>query len=70
MNSVEWNKKDELVADQALKHLKLYYPLLATLTKTGRAELELLNKIQEYCYGNMSFHKAFQKIVVLLYNGE
>ncbi len=23
MNSVEWNKKEELVAEQALKHLKV-----------------------------------------------
>ena len=24
MGSVEWNKKEELVAEQALKHLKVY----------------------------------------------
>ena len=24
MASVEWNKKEELVADQALKHLKVF----------------------------------------------
>jgi hypothetical protein len=29
MGTVEWNKKEDLVAEQALKHLKQYTPLLA-----------------------------------------
>lgn len=32
MNAVEWNKKEELVAEQALKHLKV-----RALVKRGRA---------------------------------
>ena len=28
MAAVEWNKKEDLVAEQALKHLKQYCPLL------------------------------------------
>ena len=70
MNSVEWNKKEELVADQAMKHLKQYSPLMAALTSSGRSELALLVKIQDYCYDNMNFLKAFQKIVVLFYKSE
>ena len=70
MNSVEWNKKEELVADQALKHLRNYAPLLAALTSTGRSQLTLMVKIQEYCYDNMNFFKVFQKIVVLLYKSK
>lgn len=67
MNTVEWNKKEELVAEQALKHLKQYASLLSALTTTAKAQLSLLIKIQEYCYDNMSFLKVFQKIIVLLY---
>lgn len=70
MSAVEWNKKDELVAEQALKHLKAYAPLLSALTTKGRSELVLLCKIQEYCYENMNFLTAFQKIIVLLYKLE
>lgn len=69
MNAVEWNKKEELVADQALKHLKQYTALLAALTENGRSELALMTKIQEYCYDNMNFLKVFRKIVVLFYKG-
>ena len=29
MNAVEWNKKEELVAEQALKHLKVQGPCKA-----------------------------------------
>ncbi len=70
MNAMEWNKKEELVADQAMRHLKLYSPLMASFARTPRAELALLIKIQEYCYDNMNFLKAFQKIVVLFYKSE
>ena len=67
MAAVEWNKKEELVADQALKHLRTYAPLFAAFTTTDRAELLLLIKIQEFCYDNMNFMKVFHKIIYLFY---
>ncbi|XP_039188681.1 basic leucine zipper and W2 domain-containing protein 2 isoform X2 [Crotalus tigris] len=70
MNAVEWNKKEELVAEQALKHLKQYAPLLAVFSTQGQSELILLQKVQEYCYDNIHFMKAFQKIVVLFYKAD
>ncbi|KAJ8273864.1 hypothetical protein GJAV_G00106360 [Gymnothorax javanicus] len=70
MNAVEWNKKEELVTEQALKHLKYYAPLLAVFTTQGQSELVLMQKIQEYCYDNMSFMKSFSKIVVLFYKAD
>lgn len=70
MGTVEWNKKEDLVADQALKHLKLYAPLLAKLATSAKSEYALINKVQEYCYENMVFQRVFQKIVLLFYNTE
>ncbi|XP_040295670.1 basic leucine zipper and W2 domain-containing protein 1 [Bufo bufo] len=70
MSCVEWNKKEELVTEQAIKHLKQYSPLLAAFTTQGQSELTLLLKIQEYCYDNIHFMKSFQKIVVLFYKAE
>lgn len=67
MNSVEWNKKEELVAEQSLKHLRQYSPLLASLTESGKSQLALMVKVQEYCYDNMNFMKVFQKIILLFY---
>ena len=67
MSMVEWNKKEDLLQEQALRHLKRYVPLFAAFTSTARSELALLNKIQEYCYDNMNFLKTFNKIVLLLY---
>ncbi|KAJ7365670.1 Basic leucine zipper and W2 domain-containing protein 2 [Desmophyllum pertusum] len=67
MKAVEWNKKEELVADQALRHLKFYAPLLATFTSQTKSEINLLVKMQDYCYDNMNFTKVFQKMVMLLY---
>jgi len=68
MGTVEWNKKEDLVADQALRHLKTYAPLLATLTTSDKSERALMLKVQEYCYDNMVFQRVFQKIVLLFYN--
>ena len=50
-------------------HSQQYSPLLKAFTSQGLSELTLLLKIQEYCYDNIHFMKAFQKIVVLLYKG-
>ncbi|CAG5135748.1 unnamed protein product [Candidula unifasciata] len=55
MAAVEWNKKEDLVAEQALKHLN------------HKSELALMLKVQEFCYDNMNFLKTFQKIIMLLY---
>lgn len=70
MSAVEWNKRQELVADQALKHLKIYAPLLGNYTRSAKSELALTIRIQEFCYDNMNFLQAFPKIVVLLYKAE
>uniref|UniRef100_A0A674DWC9 eIF5-mimic protein 1 n=1 Tax=Salmo trutta TaxID=8032 RepID=A0A674DWC9_SALTR len=70
MNAVEWNKKEELVTEQALKHLKHYAPLLAAFSTQGQSELVLLLRIQEYCYDNIHFMKSFSRIVVLFYKAD
>jgi len=70
MASVEWNKKEDLVAEQALKHLKQYLTLLKETAKSTKSELALMVKVQEYCYDNMNFLKVFQKIVMLFYKYE
>jgi len=70
MSSVEWNKKEELVAEQALKHIKSYTSLLGAFCTTPKAELTLMLRIQEFCYDNMNFMKVFQKIILLLYKND
>ncbi|XP_063543864.1 protein krasavietz isoform X1 [Cydia strobilella] len=67
MNRGEWNKKEELLAEQAAKHLRHYTPLLAAFAQSAKAEIALLTKVQEYCYENMSFMRAFSKLVLMLY---
>ncbi|XP_018333636.1 protein krasavietz [Agrilus planipennis] len=67
MSVPEWNKKEELVTDQAVRHLKQYTNLFSAFTQNARSELNLLLKIQDYCYSNMTFMRAFQKIIMLFY---
>jgi hypothetical protein len=70
MAQVEWNKKEELVAEQAIKHLKKYSLVMAAVAKSLEAEIKLIVKVQEYCYENMVFMKVFQKIIVLFYKSK
>ncbi|KAH8311577.1 hypothetical protein KR044_006990 [Drosophila immigrans] len=70
MSLGEWNKKEELVTDQAVRHLKAYCTLLQAFASTDRSELALILKVQEFCYENMNFMKAFQKIILLFYKTE
>ncbi|XP_055903105.1 protein krasavietz isoform X2 [Eupeodes corollae] len=70
MSLGEWNKKEELVTDQAVRHLKGYCPLLKAFASNNRSELALILKVQEFCYENMNFMKAFQKIILLFYKTE
>jgi len=70
MAAVEWNKKEDLLQDQALKHLKQYIALFSAFTSTAKSEMVLCNKIQEYCYDNQNFLKCFNKIILLFYKTE
>jgi len=67
MSAIEWNKKEDLLQDQALRHLKQYTTLFAAFATTSKSEIALLNKVQEHCYENMNFLNSFNKIVLLLY---
>jgi len=67
MMKLEWNKKEDLLAEQAFAHIKKYAPVFVAFTATPELELLLLQKVQEYCYDNMNFMKLFQKMVTLLY---
>ena len=70
MTGIEWNKKEDLLQDQALRHLKQHVSLFAAFTTNFKSELNLLNKIQEFCYDNMNFLKSFNKIILLLYKSK
>jgi len=70
MSACEWNKKEDLVHEQALKHLKNYISLFSAFTSSAKSEMVLCNKIQEYCYDNQNFLKCFNKIVLLFYKTE
>ena len=70
MSNMEWNKKEDLVQEQSLKHLKVYIPLFSAFTGSAKSEMVLLNKIQEYCYDNQNFLKNFNKIVLLFYKSK
>merc|ERR1712130_490678 len=64
MSAIEWNKKEDLLQEQALKHLKEYIQLFKVFTTNARSELVLCNKIQEFCYDNKNI-LLFYKTEVL-----
>lgn len=70
MKAKDWNKKEDLLAVEALRYIKLYLPVFKEFSKDPKGELVLINVIQEHCYDNMNFMKVFQKIIMLLYKNE
>ncbi|ETE64113.1 Basic leucine zipper and W2 domain-containing protein 2, partial [Ophiophagus hannah] len=71
MNAVEWNKKEELVAEQALKHLKQYAPLLAVFSTQGHEDAILKwFKEAHLSKGKSVFLDQMKKFVEWLQNAE
>ncbi|EDQ90177.1 uncharacterized protein MONBRDRAFT_16574 [Monosiga brevicollis MX1] len=69
MDAVEWNKKSDLIVEQALRQVNKYCRLLAHFTQNSeKAQLLLINKTQNYCYDNQTIMKVFVKIIMLLYH--
>jgi len=70
MSAIEWNKKEDLLQEQALNHLKDTMGMFKVFTTSARSEMVLCNKIQEFCYDNQNFLKSFNKIILLFYKTE
>jgi len=70
MTAMDSNKREDLLQDQALKHLKNYIALFSAFTSSAKSEMVLCNKVQEYCYDNQNFLKCFNKIMLLFYKTE
>ncbi|PNI66834.1 BZW1 isoform 13, partial [Pan troglodytes] len=74
MSTVEWNKKEELVAEQAIKHLKQYSPLLAAFTTQAEvlSEEPILKwyKDAHVAKGKSVFLEQMKKFVEWLKNAE
>jgi Ran GTPase-activating protein (RanGAP) involved in mRNA processing and transport len=51
-------------------HEQKFAKSLGAFTKTSRAELALMQKIQNFCFDNMAYLKFFSRFITLLYNNE
>jgi hypothetical protein len=69
MNAVEWNKKPEIVIEQALRHVKANLRLISRFTKSDRAQVVLMITMQEHAYQNQTFLKIFSRLCLLFYKG-
>lgn len=70
MNAVEWNKKPEIVIEQALRHVKANLNLIARFTKSDRAQVVLMVAMQEHAYQNQTFLKIFSRLCLLFYKAD
>ena len=70
MGALDSNKREDLIQDQALRHLIQYIPLFAAFTNSMKSEMVLCNKFQEYCYDNKNLLKYFNKTMLLFYKTE
>lgn len=71
MKSVEWNKKEDLLADQAFRHIRKHAVTLKAFTHGLESnESKMIELVQDHCFDNISFIKIFQKIIKLLYDAD
>ena len=70
LGSLDSNKREDLIQDQALRYLIQYIPLFAAFTNSMKSEMVLCNKFQEYCYDNKILLKYFNKTMLLFYKTE
>jgi len=70
MGAVEWNKKAELMIEQALRHVKSNLKFLARWTKSDRAQIVLMVTMQEFCFVNQNFLKIYNRFCLLFYKAE
>jgi len=72
MKAVEWNKKEDLLAEQAFRHIHKHAVLLKAFTHVDQefksTEARMIELVQDHCYDDLSFNKIFQKIIKLLYD--
>mmetsp|Transcript_20598 Transcript_20598/g.53550 ORF Transcript_20598/g.53550 Transcript_20598/m.53550 type:complete len:420 (-) Transcript_20598:28-1287(-) len=70
INSVEWNKKQEILIEQALKHAQANTALFSRFTKSDRAQVVLMITMQEHAYHNQTFLKIFSRLCLLFYKAD
>jgi hypothetical protein len=68
--AVEWNKKTELMMEQAMRHIKSNLQMIACWTKSDRAQITLMVTMQEYAFINQNFLKIYKRICLLFYKAE
>lgn len=70
MEAVNWNKKTELMVEQALRHMKSNLMLLSRFTKSNKAQVTLMMTMQEYCFVNQDLLKTYNRFCLLFYKAE
>jgi len=70
MEAVEWNKKAELMVEQACRHIHANLKLLARWSRSDKAQIVLMVAMQEYSFVNQNLIKIFKRIVLLFYKAE
>eukprot|EP00041_Stephanoeca_diplocostata_P011757 m.194614 g.194614 ORF g.194614 m.194614 type:complete len:425 (+) comp18653_c0_seq1:182-1456(+) len=70
MAAVEWNKKPEIVIEQALRHVKGNISFLGSFTKSDRAQVVLMVTMQEHAFVNQTFLKIYSRFCLLFYKAD
>ncbi|XP_059470511.1 kinesin-like protein KIF11-B [Neocloeon triangulifer] len=70
MSQDDENVEKELVAEQALKHLKAYAPVFTAFTQSAKSKQRLMLTVQEYCFADKHVKPLFSSIIKELYELE
>jgi hypothetical protein len=70
VDSVEWNKKVDLLAEQAYRQINSHSHLLRFFAQTLKTQVLLMNRVQSYLYEKQTLLSSFSKIIFLLYQNK
>ena len=70
LNAMEWNKKTELMMEQAMDHVHNNLKMLASWSRSEKAQIVLMVTMQEHAFINQNFLKLYKRICLLFYKAE
>ncbi|ODO05185.1 hypothetical protein L198_01874 [Cryptococcus wingfieldii CBS 7118] len=70
MKTVDWTARSDQIDAAVVAHVNRYAPLLELFCQSAKAQVNLINAVQVYCYTDTRIIKSFTQILKVLYNAD
>ncbi|AFR94872.1 hypothetical protein J008_02731 [Cryptococcus neoformans] len=70
MGTVDWTARSDQIDTFVISHITRYASILETFCQSAKAQVNLINAVQVYCYTDTRIIKSFVQILKVLYNAD